>query len=61
MWKAQRLALGTDAGPRARGAVVGRVYVNLAKPTRRQAKAEMIALRARTDWQNKNTVIRVKG
>jgi hypothetical protein len=62
MWKAQKLVLGSDySGPRARGAVIGRVYANvMAKPTRRRAKAEMIALRARADWQNADTIVRVR-
>jgi hypothetical protein len=55
MLKIQRLELHPIAGR------IARVWVNLAaKPTRRTAKAERVAMLARTDWQNGNTLVRVR-
>lgn len=38
----------------------GAVYVKIAKPTRRRAKAERIAMNARTDWQTGDQRVRVR-
>jgi hypothetical protein len=35
-------------------------WINVTKPKRREAVAEKIAINARTDWQNANTLIRVR-
>jgi hypothetical protein len=55
MLKISRLELRPVAGR------IARVWVNVAaKPTRRTAKAERVAMMARTDWQNGNTLVRVR-
>jgi hypothetical protein len=38
----------------------GNVSIKIAKPTRRRAKAERIAILARTDWQNRDAIVRVR-
>ena len=38
----------------------GSVYIKIAPPTRRRAKAERIAINARTDWQTGDQRIRVR-
>lgn len=58
MWKAQRLAQTRELPMAATRPIKARVWVNLAKPTRRRAKAERIAILARID--DSNAVIRVR-
>lgn len=60
MFKVERIADVREARRLTNLRRPGTVAVKLAKPTRRQAKAEMIALRARTDWQNGNSIVRVR-
>jgi hypothetical protein len=58
MWKAQRLAQSRELPAPTVLGKVGRVWVNVTKPKRRRAVAEKIAINARTDWQNADTIIR---
>ena len=60
MFKVERVADVREARRITHLRKPGNVAVKLAKPTRRQAKGEMIALRARADWQNSNSIVRVR-
>lgn len=57
MFKPQRLATTRELPMAATRPIKGRVWLNLAKPTRRRAKAERIAILARVD--NPDALIRV--
>lgn len=61
MWKVQRLELRPQPDAiAARHGRVGRVWANVARPKMRRATAERQAQLARADWQNRDTLIRVK-
>lgn len=60
MYRIERLADVRQAREVTHLRTPGRVFLKIAKPTRRCAKAERIAMYARTDWQNRDTIVRVR-
>jgi hypothetical protein len=60
MFKIERLADVHEARRLTHLRKPGNVSIKIAKPTRRRAKAERIAILARTDWQNRDAIVRVR-
>lgn len=60
MWKVEKLAGSREQPMAVSGPVKGRVWLKVRSNTRRRAKAERVAMYARTDWQNANTIVRVR-